>query len=396
MLWVLAKDQRLRPLTDSENQAIRDWWGGSAGAANPAAARIIRLVREEGSWLACSCRGAVLSEMPILAPVLTGTTYSLRRLATRALHTEECCYFAEAKQIEDQDDVFDNLTPEQVPSFDLPLRLATPSEPQDKGEHRSSSVASMMARRLWWLAHHSGWQRMPRETSRSDIGSAIAVAKTVTKGQPISFFASPRAWGEGWISNALEPKVGKSEVVWWLVQVIHIDRDKRTIEVVNSSDGRSLQIQVRGDIEVLAGNATPEAYPLAALAAVFMDDAVLYIDRLIAQPMASDTNWMLLGASAQRQTLAKIVEVCDWLSSEKGVEVSVTKPLFAWHSNVKPDFLLCAPNNRYLAVETSESDDSAAKARRAVLFEKAEVIVDHADTSNETEVEIIRWALRRS
>jgi hypothetical protein len=122
----------------------------------------------------------------------------------------------------------------------------------------------------------------------------------------------------------------------------------------------------------------------------------LYIDRLIAQPMASVTNWMLLGAPAQRQTLAKIVEVCDWLSNEKGVEVSVTKPLFAWHSNAKPDFLLCAPNNRYLAVETSESDDSAVKARRAVLFEKAEVIVDRADTPDETEIEIIRWALRRS
>jgi len=398
MLWVLAKDQRLRPLTDSENQAIRDWWGGSAGAANPAAARIIRLAREEGSWLACSCRGAVLSEMPILAPVLTGTTYSLRRLATRALHTEECCYFAEAKQIEDQDDVFDNLTPEQVPSFDLPLTNANRSEAKGKVNHRTkTSTASMMARRLWFLADRAGWQRMPRDPNKSDIGAVLAVAKTITSSEkPISFFATTRAWTEGWIASALGPGRGTPvDVVWWVIKLASLDIERRVIEVVNSTLGRSLLIEIRGDIEVWAKNPSPENFPMAALAAVRMDEhGILYVDSLYAQPIAANDNWMLLESSAQRQTLKELLTACDWIR-KKNVAVTLEKPLYAWHGHAKPDFLLGTPN-RFLAVETVCDDDAAPRARRATLFQKAEVLWHFpAVTPSGTPGEIGRWALRR-
>ena len=393
-------------LTEGQATAIGLWWQARASSSDKhVALQTIKEAHEGGFWLACACTSLDRAR-PILAPVLSANSYSLRRLPKRLAHAVSCVFFSEQNQDSGSlvdADVTMALQPGAAPNFDLPKagELVERTNLIQRGP-RAQQQIPMMARRLWWLADRSGWQKMPRELHRSDIGAAITGIKTLSdSGRPILFFATTRAWSEGWMTSALERHDGtRVDVVWWLIQLASIDRDRRVIEVVNSTLGRNLLIQVRGEIQVWAGDVAEVCFPMAALAAVRMEEGVLHIDHLYAQPVAARDNWMLLESHQQRETLSQLARACDWLGRQKNTVVTVAKPLFAWHGHAKPDFVLATQTGRYLAVETVLSDDSAPRGRRAVLFEKAEVIwhkpgdQQPSGTHSDIAGDIARWALR--
>ena len=142
------------------------------------------------------------------------------------------------------------------------------------------------------------------------------------------------------------------------------------------------------------GGASEHRYPLLGIAAIRLVEGVLSVVEIYAQPVFSRTNWTLISNGEQRQTLTKLLALRSWLIKEKGVTLSVEKPLFAWGgTNYVPDFVVTKYRHgiaKHLIVETAMGADRDFKKRSALLRD-AEVYEQQDDALDRN---LLRWALR--
>ena len=400
---ILRDGKHVKPLGSQVAISLRAWWQGVATERDQAIVTpLLADLHATSQWLTCDCISG--SDLPILAPAQLGRVFFLRRLTQRKSHAENCVFWSAQKEAAEL-----NAGPaKDVPEH--PADVAPSFLLSDTAETKSESPGDtlpQMAKRLFWLAEKSGWQRTP-------LGHSIKDLLQVADGVPVSpeislkntLYCTAKVWTHHWADTVFArcTKAGVPLVCWWVQCAISIDLEARTIYFLNEA-GQPFSVPVTGELTVFGGDCSSARFPMLVIGALRKrSDGSVHLEKAYAHPVASEKNLMLVDSNLQRQTLADLLSVCLWLYKTKGITVDIKKPLYNGKgATEKPDFVLSISTKggveSCLIVETMGFDDVQHEARKTDLAKQAgwPVYFDRryrsTDVSKDLKSAVAKWAL---
>lgn len=360
---------------------LGEWWTGTIGGNDhDAVAKVLSEMRDLHEWLACSCVGNQGSK-PIMVPVMVDETMFLRRLVSRAGHSQGCIFQfdkVDAPSTEKSDaDGGGVFGP--PPAFVESSRAVSLSN--ERMQHRASdislekNVTPAIARRFFWLAQEAGWQQWPKRlnpvTAVLARADAIPVHTSLTLKDIL--FCNERVWTQSWADGAFKKcrKIDLKPVCYWIKLIDGFDVNDRTFTFVDES-GKRNHVGVDGRMAVHGGDTSDARFPMLLMAKLsLLDTRATVVSDCYAHPIASPDHWMLVDSNLERQTLNDLIRICEELRQASGIQITLQKPLHLWgETGERPDFVLSIGHQvprQQLVVETMGYEDPTYELRKLNL-----------------------------
>lgn len=334
----------VRPIAPDEDRLLRAAFGRHGGRAEARAAAAPVVARYQqlsgGYWFACDCRPDA-ERPPALVPV--AQAHIRRHLdGSWPPHAEDCDFYCEpAEQA--------TVTASFAPTRDRPLRLArafgVASAPLDRvivARSRNTRLPGI-AHLLMRLVTDAGFQRIDADWSKPGLADQAAAlwraagAHEIDAGVQLPEFFCTSAVR----LDELKAKIAAADPARFARNRPH----GVLVARINAVDPGVLRpfagepIPVRGRLAIFAERPPAERgieaessarAPYLALIVFGRASAEAPVEALsaYAHPCADPGHGMLVDSDLERQTLAELRRVQDWLRRRQDVEFSIEKPLF--------------------------------------------------------------------